>query len=64
MTREKPKNIAKVERDRDARAWNTVMLEGGARVTFGAMDKDHAQDLADMVNACAWVQVHNECGDS
>ena len=61
-----PKDIAKVERDKDARAWNVVMNpDGHTLVTFAALDREHATDLAAHLNACAWVTVENsKAGDA
>lgn len=56
----RPRNIATVVRDTDALAWNVVMREAGAVATFAALDRDHANELAALVNACAWVTVRNE----
>jgi len=51
------RKIATAERDADSRAWNTTMVDDDARITFATLDKDHAQELADLINSCAWVTV-------
>jgi hypothetical protein len=58
-----PKDIAKVVRDKDARTWNTEMTTDDAHVTFAALDQDHAKELAELINACAWVTVRNGRAD-
>ena len=57
------RDIATVEQEADTRAWNTIMLEDGARVTFAARDKDHAKELADLINVCCWVKIYNARSD-
>jgi hypothetical protein len=59
-----PRDEAHVQYDRDAHTYNVVLEVDGVRVEFGALDIDHAEDLADTINASSWVQAHNEIGDS
>jgi len=65
--RRKPKDGRRddshVAYDSVGKTYNTVLEVDGCRVEFGAMDIDHAQDLSDAINACAWVQAHTETGD-
>jgi len=56
-------DTAHVQYDRDTGAYNVVLEVDGVRVEFGAEDIDHAEDLADTINACSWVQAHNATGD-
>jgi hypothetical protein len=56
-TQKKPKDIAVAVFDNDAQAWNVELTTPlGALVTFAALDREHAAELAHLINLCAWVE--------